>query len=87
MNSRPGDLVVISSESAKVLKAAAVFYMIPLVLFFAGYALGDGLQIGGGWVGCLSFVLGILAAVFMDRHWGKKDNTVYTIIGFAPKKG
>ena len=34
-----GDLVTLRSETAPVLKAAAVLYMMPLVLFFAGYAL------------------------------------------------
>ena len=33
-----GDLVVIQSETSTVMKAVGVFYVLPLVLFFAGYA-------------------------------------------------
>ena len=36
-----GDLVVIQSGTAPVMKAVGVFYVLPLVLFFLGYWLGD----------------------------------------------
>lgn len=78
----PGDMVVIRSESGPVLRAAVAFYVLPMVLFFLGY-------VAGGWIhaevlcGCLAFVLGICAAVVYDRKVAKKENTVYTITGFA----
>jgi sigma-E factor negative regulatory protein RseC len=86
VDAKPGDVVVIQSESGPVLKAAAVLYLLPLVLFFAGYALGDIWQMGelGG---CLAFALGIAAAVAYDRLSVKKKETVYTITGFVSKKG
>ena len=80
-----GSVVMIQSESAPVLKAAAMLYMLPLGLFFLGYILGDELWQLGGLVGGLAFVLGIAGAVLYDRLVMKKRNTVYTITGYAHK--
>jgi sigma-E factor negative regulatory protein RseC len=80
-----GSVVTIQSESAPVLKAAAVLYMLPLVLFFPGYILGAQLWQLGGLVGGLAFTLGIAGAVLYDRLVMKKKQTVYTITGYAHK--
>ena len=80
-----GSVVTIQSESAPVLKAAAVLYMLPLVLFFPGYILGAELWQLGGLVGGLAFALGIAGAVLYDRLVMKKKQTVYTITGYAHK--
>ncbi len=77
----PGDVVILSSESGPVLKAAAVLYMVPLVLFFAGYALGALWELGG-WFGCGGFLLGLLGAWLFDRKTGKKHQE-YTITAYA----
>ena len=45
-----GDFVTLTSDTASVMKAVLVVYLIPLVLFFAGYALGASL----GWNGALA---------------------------------
>ena len=78
-----GDLVTIRSETGPVLKAAVVLYMLPLVLFFAGYALGAALDISGALTGSLAFVLSIALIILYDRRMAKKDNTIYTITGYA----
>ena len=83
IGAKPGELVVIRSESGPVLAAAAVLYMLPLVLFFLGYALGAALWQRGGLVGCLAFVSGIVIAAVYDRHMAKYKKTVYTITGFG----
>ena len=80
-----GSVVTIQSESAPVLKAAAMLYMLPLVLFFTGYILGAQLWQLGGLVGGLAFALGIAGAVLYDRLVMKKKHTVYTITGYAHK--
>ena len=80
-----GDLVTIQSDSAPVLKAAAVLYVMPMVLFFLGYALGEMLAVSAGLVGGLGFVLGIVLVVIYDRRVSQKVNTVYTITGDAGK--
>ena len=78
-----GDLVTVSSESAPVLKAATVLYVVPLVLFFLGYALGASLGVAGGLCACLGFVLGIVLVVAYDRRFARNVNTEYTITGYA----
>ena len=78
-----GDLVNLRSETGPVLKAAMVLYIMPLVLFFAGYALAAVLNCSGALFGALAFVLSIVLIVIYDRRMAKKDNTIYTITGFA----
>ena len=51
IGARRGELVKVESETAPVLKAAAVLYVVPLVLFFSGYYLG--FRLGG--FGALAF--------------------------------
>ena len=85
IGAKPGDLVTIESETGPVLKAALVMYMVPMVLFFLGYAIGAALWQQGALVGCLSFAASIGLAVVYDRKVVKKQNTGYTITGFAGK--
>ena len=82
-----GDFVTLSSDTASVMKAVLAVYLVPLVLFFAGYALGYSLGLSGGIVGALGFVLGIFFAIWFDRRTAKKNDTVYTITGYAPGQG
>ena len=83
IGAKPGDLVTVESETGPVLKAAMVMYMLPMVLFFAGYAIGAAIWNQGTLVGCLSFVASIGLAVLYDRRVVKKQNNGYTITGFA----
>ena len=78
-----GDLVNIRSETGPVLKAAAVLYMLPLVLFFLGYLVGAMLWDRGALMGGVAFVAGIMASVLYDRLVLKKKKTTYTITGFV----
>ena len=78
-----GDLVIIESETGPVLKAAAVMYMLPMVFFFAGYALAAMLGLSGALFGTLAFLLSIVLIVMYDRRMAKKNNTIYTITGYA----
>ena len=82
-----GDFVTLNSDTATVMKAVVAVYLIPLVLFFAGFALGAALSWSGPLTGGLGFVLGLVFAVRYDRHTAKKGETVYTITGYAPGLG
>ena len=86
LGAKPGDMVVIRAETGPVLQGAAVLYMLPLVLFFLGYALGAVLWQTGALVGCLAFVLSIVLCVLYDRKIAKKRKTIYTITEFARKE-
>ena len=83
IGAQAGDFVKIESASAPVLKAAAVMYVVPMVLFFLGYLIGIMAWNRGALMGCLAFVIGIASAVVYDRRVVKKEGTVYTITGFA----
>ena len=80
----PGDTVTVESATGPVLKAAAMLYMLPLVLFIAGYLVGMQWNLGA-LIGGLAFVLSIVLVVAYDRFVMQKKNTVYTIIGYAGK--
>lgn len=77
-----GSLVRVESETGPVLKAAAVLYVLPLVLFFVGYALGSLVSMGA-LCGCVGFAVSVAAVVRYDRTLSKKGNTEYTITGYA----
>ena len=83
IGARPGELVVIESRSGPVLMAAAVLYVLPLVLFFLGYLIGSLQWDKGPLCACLAFVLGIAVSVLYDRVTAKKKQTEYTITGYA----
>lgn len=80
-----GDLVKLESATGPVLKAAAVLYLLPMLLFFVGYFAGDVLFGHGALVGCLAFVASIALVVLYDRKIGKGDQTVYTITEFVER--
>ena len=82
-----GDFVTLSSDTASVMKAVMAVYLIPLVLFFGGYALGAAMRWSGPLMGGIGFVLGLVFAVWYDRHTAKTGETVYTITGYAPGLG
>lgn len=78
-----GDVVVLHSQSASVLTGAAMVYLLPLVLFLVGYALGEMIWQSGILAGIVGFVLAVCLAIFYDRRILKKKQTVYTITGYA----
>ena len=85
VNAQPGDLVYVKTQSAPVLMGAAVVYLLPLLLFFLGYFLLDAMCSLGALGGGLAFALGIGGVVMYDRLVARKQNTVYTIVGYAHK--
>jgi len=84
IGARAGDTVTVESATGPVLKAAAVLYMLPLVLFIVGYLAGMQWQLGG-LIGGLAFALSIGLIIAYDRLVMQKKNTVYTIVGYAGK--
>lgn len=77
-----GDIVLISSESAPVLWAAALVYALPPVLFLAGYLLSMRLGVWAAAIGAAGFLVGLIPAFAYNRHVRKRP-PVYTIIGFV----
>lgn len=82
IHAKAGELVTVSSDAKPVLKAAAILYVMPLALFFAGYLLGDILLSLGAAFSCIGFACGIALAILYDRKVLRKQKTVYTITGY-----
>lgn len=83
LGARPGDTVQVESESGQVLRMAFVLYLVPLVLFFAGYFAGTGLmnlsEGAGLAVGILGLAIGIAINVLLDRYVRKESTVQFRI--------
>lgn len=83
IGAKPGDWVTIRTGTSTVLEAAAVVYVLPVILFFLGYLLGTLIWQAGALLGGIAFVLGIAAAVVYDRRSAVKKKITYTITGYG----
>lgn len=63
-------MVTVESSTSRVLGAAVIVYLVPFLLFFAGYFLCAAFRLSSGVsaaVGVAGFALGLLLAVLWDR--------------------
>lgn len=77
VGAQKGDTVIVRSDTGRVLKLAAMLYLMPLVLFFLGYFLvpgGSGLRMGAGGA---AFAVGIAICVFVSRSMKKNDREMH----------
>lgn len=77
----PGDRVVIETESGRVFSAIFLVYALPVILFFLGYFMLSGRDLGalGGGLG---FLFGLAAAIGLSRgRFGKSIR--FRIVSFA----
>ena len=83
VGSKSGDSVYIEGETKKVAWAIVLVYVIPVVLFLAGYFLGQ--QWGhGNLIGVLGFFLGLALAVLESRRQKKRGQEIrYQIVSYA----
>ena len=83
IGAKTGDSVYIEGETKKVAWAIVVVYVIPVVLFLAGYFLGQ--QWGyGNLIGVLGFFLGLALAVLESRRQKKRGQEIrYQIVSYA----
>ena len=82
IGAKVGDWVVIEAKSGAVLKAAVMLYIMPLVLFIAGYLLGEHLWQSGILFALAGLLIGLVLVKLLDRHMTKKGSA-YTITGYA----
>jgi len=83
MSAAVGDRVVVESSTSRILTAAAVVYVIPLVLFFAFYAAAALLHSGetaGVLAALVGFCLGVAIAMAVNRVFKRKDVTTFEIV-------
>lgn len=74
-----GDVVTVKSSSTAVLTAAALVYLAPLVLFFAGYGLGTLLPWRQVLWGGAGFAIGVGLAVWYHRYVQRRGTILYEI--------
>lgn len=84
IGARGGDRVYVESSTATVLWAAVVVYLMPIVGFFAGYALGFRIE-RIGLLATAGFFLGWIPALCYNAYV-KKRPPVYTLIGFMERE-
>ncbi len=82
IGAKPGDTVIMQTETAPILKAALMLYILPLVLFVGGFLAGEWLWQNGIWLSLGGLILGFALVRAYDRHLSKK-HTTYTITGFV----
>ena len=82
IGAKAGDWVVMEAKSSAILKAAAALYILPLVLFIAGYLAGEYLWQKGILASLCGLLLGFILVKLLDRRMTQKGTT-YTITGYA----
>ena len=84
IQARPGDKVVVESSTKKVLNVVVLVYVLPVICFFLGYALGAAaLQLSdlySGLTGAVCFLAGLLPAFAYNRYVKKHGTLQYEIV-------
>ena len=78
-----GDMVNVEAKTGQILLAAAIVYLLPLILFFGGMiaaAVIVPLQEYVVPVGLIGFVLGVLFALWYNRYVARKRTLEYRIV-------
>ncbi len=82
VEAKVGERVLIEGETKQMLGLAGLAYMLPVVLFFLGFAVGAMLGKGEGisaLCGGIGFVAGIVAGVVYSRRMKERNAVPYEI--------
>ena len=80
VGAQKGDDVIIRSDTGRVLKLAAMLYLMPLVLFFLGYFVMPGGETPRVIAGVAAFVVGILICMYVSRSMKKNNKEMHFTI-------
>ena len=83
LGAKPGDRVVVASDTGSILGAAALVYLLPILLFFVGYfAVGALVASEGGRiaVGGICFILALAMVVLYDRRVKRRGSVTFSIV-------
>ena len=82
IHAQVGQKVVVESSSKKLLGLMLIVYMLPFALFLLGYFCTGAIHSEGlrYLVAIAAFCLGMLPAVFYDRHMKKTGGVQFTIV-------
>jgi len=83
IHAQPGQKVIVESSTGKTLGIAVLVYIVPIILFLAGYlsasALTESVTIQYA-MGGLLFLAGIALAIFYDRYIQRQGGPVFQIM-------
>ena len=77
VGAQKGDDVIVRSDTNRVLKLAAMLYLMPMVLFFLGYFLMPGGEGARTLAGAAAFVIGILICMYVSRSMKKNNKEMH----------
>ena len=80
VGAQKGDDVILRSDTKRVLKLAAMLYLMPLVLFFLGYFVIPGGETPRMIAGGAAFVVGIVICMFVSRSMKKNNKEMHFAI-------
>lgn len=80
VGAQKGDDVILRSDTKRVLKLAAMLYLMPLVLFFLGYFVMPGGETPRMIAGGAAFVVGIIICMFVSRSMKKNNKEMHFAI-------
>ena len=83
IGARPGQKVVVESSTQKMLRIVVLVYLIPVVLFLAGYLAAMALTASVAiqyTAAAAGFVLGIVFAILYDRKLRAQGGLSFTIV-------
>jgi len=83
VGAQPGQMVVVESDSKKMLHIIALVYFLPVVLFLLGYLSGVALAASVAvqyLLACIGFALGIMGAIGYDRKLKARGGISFTIV-------
>ena len=78
---KPGDKVVVQSETKKLLGVVALVYLLPVVAFLLGYFLSEGLAEKVRYISAIAAAAAaFLPSIFYDRYAKRHEVLTYTIM-------
>ena len=78
---KPGDKVVVQSETKKLLGVVALVYLLPVVSFLLGYFLSEGLAEKVRYIIAIAAAAAaFLPSIFYDRYAKRHEVLTYTIM-------
>lgn len=83
IGAQPGQKVVVESSTQKMLRIIVLVYLIPVVLFLAGYLIPAllGARVGVQYaVAVAGFAVGIVFAILYDRYLRARGGLSFTIV-------
>lgn len=80
IGAKAGDLVRVESQSGQIIGLAAATYLLPLILFFVCYLVGEKATfLSAGLCGFIGLALGVLVSFGLNRYLTRHNTVVFCI--------